>query len=135
MTKFSVFVLSVLILTSCSKKDIGTPDSETQSIIFYQDSNVGVLDLGASQTSSNSISVSFKTSFEKDVAKIEIMSSGDANNFCTVDVININENSSGTKSYSFSDTKLKGNPMFYMLRFTYSNGDWGYTPYYTIVLN
>ena len=119
---------------SCTKKDLVTPDTKDPETYYYQDSYVGVLNLDAKQAGDNLITVSFKTSYEKGIAKIELMSSGDKSNFCTIKVMYPNENSANAKLYSFADTQIKGNPMYYLLRFTYSNGDWGYTPYYSIQL-
>ena len=135
MFKCILFVLSVSLCMSCSKKDLVTPETNNPVDFFYQDSNVGVLDLEAKQSSSSLITVNFKTSYEKGITKIELMSSGDKNNFCAIQVIYTSENSTNAKTYSFDDNKIKGNPMYYLLRFTYSNGDWGYTPYYSIQLN
>jgi len=135
MNKCILFVLSVSLFMSCSKKDLVTPETSNPADFFYQDSNVGVLDLEAKQSSSSLITVNFKTSYEKGITKIELMSSGDKSNFCAIQVIYTSQNSTNAKTYSFDDDKIKGNPMYYMLRFTYSNGDWGYTPYYSIQLN
>ncbi len=133
MKKYLVIVLSVSLLVSCSKKDVTAP--ETHNSFYYQDNGVGQLSMDATQTAASTITVNFRTSYQKQVQKIELMSSGDTNHFCSIDVISVNGDSNTPTSYSFNDTQLKGDPMYYMLRITYTNGDWSFTPVYTVNVN
>jgi hypothetical protein len=134
MKKLVFILLTGISLVSCSKKDVSSPGAANQSI-FYQDANVSVENLYAVQTDPGVITVSFSTLYEKDVKRIEVMTSADANTFCTSEGINTAGNSSSVKEYSFKDTNIKGSTMYFMLRFENNLGEWSYSPYYTAVIN
>ena len=134
MKKLVFILLTGVGLVSCSKKDVSSPGAANQNI-FYQDANVAVENLHAVQTDPGVITVSFSTLYEKDVTRIEVMSSANTNTFCTSQGVSTTGNSSSIKEYSFQDTNIKGSTMYYMLRFENNLGEWSYSPYYTAVIN
>jgi hypothetical protein len=134
MRKLVFILLTGVGLVSCSKKDVSPPGAANQNI-FYKDANVSVENLNVAQTDPGVITVSFSTLYEKDVKRIEVMSSANTNTFCTSEGINTTGNSSSAKEYSFQDTNIKGSTMYYMLRFENNLGEWSYSPYYAAVIN
>lgn len=134
MKKFVFVFFTGIFLVSCSKKDISTPGAANQNV-FYKSANVEVENLQASQISSNAITVNFSTLYENNIKRIELMSSASTNTFCTIQSINTDSNSQTLKQYSFQDTNIKGNTMYYLLRFEDSLGNWTYSDYYTVKIN
>ena len=126
-------VLGVLFfsitLLSCSKQAVppAQPVANAQTV-FYRDANIAVADMKAVQNSSSTITVSFATLYENGIQKLEIMSGNTTTTLCSIYVTTVTQSSAKSKTYSFEDTHLKGNTMYYMIRYTSSKGDWGYTP-------
>ncbi len=136
MKKLSTFLLSVILLASCTKEAINAPEtSQAASPVFFKDANIAVSNFTLTQTGDAAVEVKYSTLYENNVAKIELMSGKDANSFCAIEVYEPKANSNSEKQYKFEDANLKGETMFYMLRFTYSNGEWSYSGYKTINVN
>ncbi|MEO8710519.1 MAG: hypothetical protein ABI405_00280 [Parafilimonas sp.] len=133
MKKFLVIILAGISLVSCTKK-VSAPGAADQNA-FFQDANVNVETMKAVPTASNTITINFSTAFENNISRIELMSSATASTFCTTQAFDISGNSSVKKDYSFTDAKLKGSTMYYLLRFKDSNGNWTYSPYLTVKVN
>jgi hypothetical protein len=91
--------------------------------------------LQAFQISSNAVTVNFFTVYENNIRRIELMSSASANTFCTIQGVTTDSNSRTLRQYSFQDTNIKGNTMYYLLRFEDSLGNWTYSDYYTMKIN
>ena len=134
MKKYLSIILTGVILFSCSKKEISAPGAANQNI-FYKDANVAVQNLQASQTASGIVSISFSTVYETNITRIELMSSASANTFCVIQGVDTDSDSQTHKLYSFQDTDVKGDMMYYLLRFEDDLGNWTYSNYYTVKIN
>jgi len=134
MKRFVFVFFTVIFLVSCSKRDVSTPGAANQNI-FFKSANVEVENLQALQISSNAVTVNFFTVYENNIRRIELMSSASANTFCTIQGVNTDSNSRTLRQYSFQDTNIKGNTMYYLLRFEDSLGNWTYSDYYTMKIN
>lgn len=134
MKKLVFVVITGIFLISCSKKEISSPGAANQSV-FFKSANIEVENLQASQVSSNEVTVNFSTVYESNIKRIELMSSTSASTFCTVEGQNSNADSQTKRMYSFQDTSVKGNTMYYLLRFEDNLGNWTYSNYCTIKLN
>ncbi len=116
-----------LFLVSCSKEAAVIPQS-TQQQLFYKDGNIAVADMAAVQTNATTVTVRFATLYETNIQKIELMSGTTTTQLCTISELDVTGNTNRTANYSVDDTNLKGKTMYYMLRYTLTTGDWGYTP-------
>jgi len=125
--KSLIAVLSLsVILISCSKQALVVPQ-DTQKT-FYKDGNITVDNMTAVAKDANTVTVSFATSKETNIQKIEVMSGATQNQLCTFSELALSGNSSQKVDYSVDDKNVKGSTMYYMLRYTLTTGDWGYTP-------
>lgn len=128
-----IAVLSLtMFLVSCSKEALVVP--QTTSQLFYKDGNIAVSSMQAVQTNPSVVTVNFATLYEKNISKIEVMSGVTTTQLCTIGELDLTGNTSTTTSYSVNDTNIKGNVEYYMLRYTLTNGDWGYTPLVSLTL-
>jgi hypothetical protein len=134
MKKLVFVFFTGIFLVSCSKKDISTPGAADQNV-FFKSANIEVENLQALQISSNAVIVNFYTAYENNIKRIELMSSESTNTFCTIQGANTDTNSQTLKKYSFQDTNIKGDTMYYLLRFEDSFGNWTYSDYYTVKVN
>ncbi len=116
-----------LFLVSCSKEAAVVTKSSQQQL-FYKDGNIAVSDMAAVQTNATTVTVRFATLYETNIQKIEVMSGNTATQLCTIGELDVTGNTNRTANYSVDDTNLKGKTMYYMLRYTLTTGDWGYTP-------
>ena len=131
MKKFFVIIVTSISLISCAKQ-AATPKGAANQNIFFQNNDVAVKYMVAKPTATNSVSISFSTAFEKNISRIELMSSTTATTFCTAQAIDIISNSSAQKNYSFNDVNIKSSTMYYLLRFKNNDGDWTYSSYITV---
>ena len=134
MKKILIILLAGVSMVSCTKT-VSTPTGAANQNVFFKNTDVVVENMVAVPTATNSITVSFSTGFENNISRIELMSSASASTFCTTQAIDVTGNSSIKKNYSFSDSNLKGNTMYYLLRFKNNNGIWSYSPYLTVKAN
>ena len=134
MKKFVFVFFTGIFLVSCLNKDVSTPGAANQNV-FFKSANVEVENLQASQISSNAVTVNFSTVYENNIKRIELMSSVSITTFCTIQGVNTDSNSKTLKQYSFQDTDIKGNTMYYLLRFEDRLGNWTYSDYYTVKIN
>ncbi len=134
MKSFFALLLTAFSFTSCTKTAISHENSKPAASIFYKDANVEVTYMNVIQSGPESVEINFSTLYEKDIQKIELMSGVDASKFCSIYVIDVTNNSESLKNYHIEDHNIKGNTMYYMFRFTYSNGDWSYSNYTLINL-
>jgi hypothetical protein len=122
------------MLVSCSKQGVVVPQSSTGQL-FYKDGNIEVSTMQAVQTASSTVTVDFSTVYANDVAKIEVMSGSTPNLLCAIGEIDLTANISKTTNFKVTDTNLKGQTMYYMLRYTSNTGNWGYTPLVSVTIN
>ena len=134
MKKLVFVFFTGIFLVSCSNKEVSTPRAANQNV-FFKSANVEVEKLQASQISSNEITVKFSTVYETNIKRIELMSSASTNTFCTIQGVNTDSDSATLKQYSFQDTNIKGDTMYYLLRFEDSLGNWTYSNYCTVKVN
>ena len=134
MKKLVFVFFTGIFLVSCSNKEVSTPGAANQNV-FFKSANVEVEKLQASQISSNEITVKFSTVYETNIKRIELMSSASTNTFCTIQGVNTDSGSTTLKQYSFQDTNIKGDTMYYLLRFEDSLGNWTYSNYCTVKVN
>jgi hypothetical protein len=127
-------VLSIaIIMASCSKQAVVLPQNAA-SQLFYKDGNIEVSAMKAVQTNATTVQVDFSTAYVNNVAKIDVMSGNTANLLCTIGEIDLPGNITKSASFSVTDSNLKGQTMYYMLRYTLNSGDWGYTPVVSVTL-
>ena len=134
MKKFFVVIVTSISLISCSKQ-ISTPPGAANQNVFFRSTGVTVEDMVAKPTAPDNVLISFSAVFEKNISRVELMSSASPNTFCTAQAIDVTGNSSAKKNYSFSDANVKGNTMYYLLRFKNNDGDWVYSSYVTVKLS
>jgi len=121
------------MLVSCSKQAVVVPKTSS-SQLFYKDGSIAVADLLAVQTNSSTVKVDFATQYANNVAKIEVMSGSTQNLLCTIGEVDLPGNIDKLTNFTVTDTNLKGQTMYYMLRYTSNTGDWGYTPLVSVTL-
>ena len=120
-------VLSIsVILLSCTKQALVVP--QTTQKTFYKDGNITVANMSAVQKDAATVTVNFATTEETNIAKIEIMSGATQNQLFTINELDVTGNTNKTVNYTVDDTNIKGTTMYYMLRYTLTTGDWGFTP-------
>jgi len=134
MKKILIILLAGISIASCTKT-VSAPSGAANQNVFFKNADVIVENMVAVPTTSSSITINFSTKFENNISRIELMSSATASTFCTTQAIDVTSNSSVKKNYSFSDSNLKGNTMYYLLRFKNNNGDWSYSPYVSVKAN
>jgi len=134
MKKILLAILTGVSIASCTKT-ISTPSGVANQNVFFKDADVIVENMVAVPTTNSSITINFSTKFENNISRIELMSSATASTFCTTQAIDVTGNSSVKKNYSFNDSNLKGNIMYYLLRFKNNNGNWSYSPYVSVKAN
>jgi hypothetical protein len=126
-----IAVLSILLFVSCTKETGTSPQSNIVSPLFYKDANITVDSFSAKQISSSDIFVSYIISSKASVEKLELMAGSDSTQLCSIYSSGIDD--SVTK-YSYNDFDIQGATMYYMLRYTLTNGNWGYTPVCSVVI-
>ena len=134
MKKFLLIILTGVSITACTKK-VSVPTGAANQNMFFKDANVAVETLQALPTATGTVTVNFSTAFENNISRIELMSSATTSTFCTVQAVEVGENSTVEKDYSFSDSNVKGSTMYYLLRFKDNSGNWTYSPYLTVQVN
>lgn len=122
----------ICIATSCQKDAPVTPKKNTTG---QSDSNgMPVTFASFSGASGNgNITISFSTTFEKNVAYFEIFSGETGNLLCKIGKVSPADNGNNTslEQYQFVDTQPKGNPTYYMIGYVCANDS---TYYYDPVL-
>lgn len=130
MKKFLQFTLLLVLFTSCSKQnDLVEPASDVTiaNQLFFQDVNLAVYAIKASNNNSTGVKIDFSTLYEKNISKLELMSGETPNYLCAIHTENLSANSTQLKSYRVIDANPKASTMYYMIRYSLKNGDWGYT--------
>ncbi|MGN6618560.1 MAG: hypothetical protein ACTHJ5_15415 [Ilyomonas sp.] len=126
-----IFVLTAIIATTisaCNKEAI-KPSAEVRTAISYSDANIAIADFKAEKTS-EAIRISFKTMYERNIKEIEVLSGTTQTHLCSIYREMKNENSTQTQTYSIADTAAENAIMYYLIKYTASNGDWAFTPVY-----
>lgn len=98
---------------------------------FFKDANLAVTSMQGINVSGNTkVQLSFTTIYEKNISKIEVMAGDSPNYLCSISEINLSSNSSTSKTYTVIDNNPKTQTVYYLLKYSLNNGDWGYTGLY-----
>ena len=130
MKKFLQLALVAILFASCSKQnDLIEPaiDPVGANQLFFQDINLAVYSIKASNSNSTGVKIDFSTLYEKNITKLELMSGETPNYLCAIHTENLSANSTQLKSYQVIEANPKASTMYYMIRYSLKNGDWGYT--------
>ncbi len=134
MKKFFVIIVTFVSLVSCTKQVASLPGADNQNT-FFKSANIAVENMTAKSTATSTVTIGFSTVFENNISRIELMRGTDANNFCTIQYVDITGNSAVQKNYLFSDSNAKSSTMYYLLRFQDNYGNWNYSSYVTVQVN
>ena len=129
MKKILQLVIVAILFASCSKQnDIIEPLEPTGvNQLFFKDNNLAVYSIKAVAATGNNNKIDFSTLYEKNITKLELMSGETPNYLCAIHTVNLSANSTQLKNYSVVEDKPKSGTMYYMIRYSLANGDWGYT--------
>ena len=118
----------IVLMASCSKKnDVIVPTQEqSNSSSFFRDANLAIASMLPTNVNGK-VQIDFTTVYEKNITKIEVMAGDSPNYLCSIYQNVPTCNSSQTKSYIVTDNNPKAQTMYYMIRYSLANGDWGYT--------
>ncbi|MGI8950666.1 MAG: hypothetical protein ACR2FN_03670 [Chitinophagaceae bacterium] len=125
-----------IIIVSCSKNnDLSAPANlQAGAPISYSNASISIINFKAVEISKNNLKISFSTLYEKNIQKLELFSGSTETQLCSIYQQNESENSLQKIDYSITDTDIKGTVMYYMIKFTLTDGNWGYTPVYKLQL-
>ncbi|MBS1730061.1 MAG: hypothetical protein JSS67_04705 [Bacteroidetes bacterium] len=130
MKRIFLFALLAGICFSCTK-EVAAPDSGAATTIFFQDSNVEISNFSAAPGDNSNVLLNFSAQVSGNVASMELMSGSNINTFCTIYHIPLLSNNL-VQSFAFNDSQPKGNPVYYMIRYTLKDGSFGgFSPVYT----
>jgi len=129
-------LITGMIMTSCSKKEVTAPEQSASSAgIFYRDNNIAVSDMNSEQVNATTLDIHFATLYQNNIQTIEVMSGSSENQLCSIFSENVTSNSESVKKYTVTDSHLKGTTMYYMIRYSLTDGTWGYTPLLTVEIH
>lgn len=131
--------LLLILFASCTKQSLTVPKTTNQNAtantaVTYKDNNISVVEFKALPDKGN-IKVTFTTLYEKNIVKLEILKGMTANKLCGIYKDDVKSDSYTAVQYSTSDTnENKVSDVFYMVKYTLANGDWGYTSVFKLSL-
>src|SRR4051794_23111717 len=131
--------LMLMLLTSCTKETLTTPKSVNQSTrvntaVSYKDNSISIVDFKARQDN-KTIDITFTTLYVKNIVALEVLRGLTETNLCSIYKQEVSTNTDSAIRYNASDQNdNKANAIFYMVKYTLANGDWGYTPVYKLTL-
>ncbi len=129
----------MIVLVSCSKETLTAPAATSQRAlanvaVAYKDNSISVIDFKALQDN-GSIDVTFTTLYQKNIVKLEILKGVTANNLCSIYQQAVKADSYSSIKYTTSDgNSSNAATLYYMVKYTMANGDWGYTPVFQLSL-
>jgi hypothetical protein len=131
MKKFVSAVLIIMTLASCSKNDLVTPAQQEEPVVtgnvFYKDANVAIANVKATPSGDN-VKFSFTSLYEKNVAKVEVMSGPYENMLCFFYAETLASVSNSTKKYVVTENGAAAGIRFYVIKYTMKSGAWIMTP-------
>jgi hypothetical protein len=130
MKKILQLALVAILFASCSKQnDVIEPvdNAAVANQLFFRDVNLAVYSIKATNNSTTAVAIDFSTLYEKNITKLELMSGETPNYLCAIHSEDLSINSTQLKSYHVIDSNPKAATVYYMLRYSLANGDWGYT--------
>ncbi|HEX6915039.1 MAG TPA: hypothetical protein VF145_07345 [Chitinophagaceae bacterium] len=130
MKRFVSAVLLIIIFSSCSKQDLVAPEQDaagTTGKLFYKDANVAISDVEGTAVG-NHIRFRFTSNYEKNVAKVELMSGPYENMLCFFYEESLPAVSLQKKSYEVTEQNVSASQRFYVIKYTLRSGGWILTP-------
>jgi len=130
--KILAFLL-IIICNSCSKADLATPAASpvvSSSAISFRSNNIIINNFKA-QSADNEVTVGFSTSFQKDVKTLEILKGVTSTTLCSIYKTDGTGSSNSAVQYLTEDTPT-ASTLYYIVKYTLQDGDWGYTPVFTL---
>jgi len=131
MKKFVSAVALIILFASCSKTDLVAPKQEDETVanadIFYKDGNVAIANVTAVPSGSD-VKLQFISLYEKNVARVEVMSGPYENMLCFFYAQNLSVSSSSTKKYTVTESGAASGIRFYVIKYTLNSGAWIMTP-------
>jgi hypothetical protein len=131
MKKVVSAVIIIIFLASCSKGDMVAPAQQEETTVagdvFYKDANVAITGVKA-VTSGDDVKFLFTSLYEKNVAKVEVMSGPYENMLCFFYAQTLSATSNGTKKYVVTETGAASGIRFYVIKYTMKSGAWIMTP-------
>lgn len=127
MKQFLFAVLAIVVFASCSQKDIIEPEPQVTGNVFYKDANVAIADVKA-KGEGNALKLQFSSLYEKNVAKVEIMSGPYENMLCFIHEEPIPGNSVQRKNYNITEDNANTSQRYYVIKYTLKSGGWILTP-------
>jgi hypothetical protein len=131
MKKFVSAVVIIIFLASCSKSDIITPQQEEETVaatdVFYKDANVSIGNVKA-VASGDDVNFQFTSMYEKNVARVEVLSGPYENMLCFFYAQTISTGSNSAKKYTVTETGAASGIRFYVIKYTLKSGAWIMTP-------
>jgi uncharacterized lipoprotein YajG len=131
--------LLLMLLVACTKQSLTAPTSTTQTVaantaVTYKDNSISIVNFKA-QPTDKTIEVAFTTLYAKNIVRLEILRGLSANNLCSIYKQEVSADSYSAIVYNTSDANENGaSEIYYMVKYTLANGDWGYTPVFTLSL-
>ena len=127
-----LLALLIIGLASCSKENISAPSSAaaTSSAISFSSDNIAIHNFKA-QATSNEVTVGFSTVFQKDVKTLEILRGTTPTGLCSIYKTDGTSTSNTAIQYSTEDQPTAAT-LYYIVKYTLQDGDWGYTPVFTL---
>ncbi len=129
----SALFLVCVVFLSCTKENVSPSSAasiQTSSAISFTSNNISILNFKA-QESSNQIKIGFTTSFQKDVQSLEILRGVSRTNLCSIYKTTGSGSSTAVTQYVTNDTQ-SAPVLYYIVKYTLQDGDWGYTPIFTL---
>jgi hypothetical protein len=130
MKKLGFLLFVPFFIISCTKQEVVAPQEKIEASEFlYRDANIYVESFKVEQ-SKTELNIHFKTLYEKNIKKIEVMSGATESKLCSIYEVLRDQNSIKVSDYNFSTSAPNSSVSYYMIRYTLNNGDWGYTSLY-----
>jgi hypothetical protein len=131
MKKVVSAVVIIIFLASCSKGDIVAPQQQEETNVsaeeFYKDANVSIANVKA-VASGDDVNFQFTSMYEKNVARVEVMSGPYENMLCFFYAQTISTGSNSAKKYTVTETNAASGIRFYVIKYTLKSGAWIMTP-------
>ncbi len=134
----STFLLVSLLSSSCVKEQVAQPAAHSPSTagstapISLKNANINIYSFKA-EAADNKIEVGFLTLFQKDIKTLEILKGTTPNSLCSIYKTDVLENTTATIKYETEDSNTADAPvLYYIVKYTLQNNDWGYTPLFVL---
>lgn len=95
--------------------------------VFYKDANVAIANVTA-MPSGNDVKFEFTSLYEKNVARVEVMSGPYENMLCFFYVQTLATTSNNAKKYVVTETGAASGIRFYVIKYTLRSGAWIMSP-------